>query len=205
MGGGKITQFANRHPERVNRLIYLDTIYGYVAPGLEEGLNAGVEQMLGGGHPMDSLKNWRENGRVWEPGAHSAAMDRDFEESFTVEPDGKIKERYETPAAWRKDVDRDVQAGLYTDTRVKKPALMIFAMDTDEDRAQQLPKSLRGNLEPLIRLTKEHRQDEIRKFQSNGKNVHILELRHTTHYCFVQRPAAVSSAITSFLMNSQRK
>jgi len=35
-GGGKITQFARRYPDRVYRLVYLDTVFRYVAPGLEE-------------------------------------------------------------------------------------------------------------------------------------------------------------------------
>src|SRR5438045_7454287 len=39
-GGGKITQFAHSYPDRVNRLVYLDTIYGYIAPGLEAKIDA---------------------------------------------------------------------------------------------------------------------------------------------------------------------
>jgi pimeloyl-ACP methyl ester carboxylesterase len=74
-GTGKVTQFAHTHPERVDRLVYLDPVYAYVAPGLEDRINADIEKVLGGGSPMD----------------------RDFEESFIVGPDGKIKERYAMP------------------------------------------------------------------------------------------------------------
>jgi pimeloyl-ACP methyl ester carboxylesterase len=197
-GGGKITQFAHTHPERINRLIYLDTIYGYIAPGLEDKINAQVEIVLGG-HPMDSRENWIESGKIWELGARSAAMDRDFEANFIVGPDGRIKERYETPSAWSTEVTRDMVAGLYTDTHIVQPALMIFAMDTDQDRIKPFPQKARRDLEPLVRLTDEHRRDEITKFRSNGANVHVVELRHTSHYCFVQRPATVSHLITSFL------
>jgi pimeloyl-ACP methyl ester carboxylesterase len=153
---------------------------------------------------MDSLENWKRAEKIWEPGAQSAAMDRDFEESFTVAADGKINERYEMPPAWRKDVDRDMQAGLYFDTHISQPALMIFAMDTDEDRARQLSPQARGDLEPLVRLTDEHRREEIERFRSNGSNLHIVELRHTSHYCFVQRPEEVSRLITSFLTSPAR-
>jgi pimeloyl-ACP methyl ester carboxylesterase len=199
-GGGKVTQFAHRHPERVNRLIYLDTVYAYIAPGLEEKMNAAIEKMLGG-NVMDSVANWKKSASIWEPGVSSSAMDRDFEESFTVGPDGRVKERYATPPGWRKEVDPDMNAGLYTDAHITQPALMIFAMDTDHDRAQQLPPQARRELEPLIHLTDEHRREEIEKFRSNGANVHIVELRHTAHYCFVQRPATISQLITSFLMS----
>jgi pimeloyl-ACP methyl ester carboxylesterase len=57
-GGGKITQFAHKYPDRVDRLVYLDTVYGYIAPGLEEKINEQIERMLGG-HPMDSVENWK--------------------------------------------------------------------------------------------------------------------------------------------------
>jgi hypothetical protein len=126
-------------------------------------------------------------------------MDRDFEENFIVGPDGRIKERYETPSSWSTEVTRDMAAGLYTDTHIAQPALMIFAMDTDQDRARQLPKQARGDLEPLVRLADEHRREEIKKFQSTGSNVHVVELRHTSHYCFVQRPRTVFHIIAAFL------
>jgi pimeloyl-ACP methyl ester carboxylesterase len=198
-GTGKVTQFAHTHPERVDRLVYLDPVYAYVAPGLEDKINADIEKVLGGGSPMVSVENWKKSGSIWEPGAQSASMDLDFEESFIVGSDGKIKERYAMPPAWRKDVDHDMQAGLYFDTHIALPALMIFAMDTDEDRARQLPPKARQELEPLVRLTDEHRREEIGRFQSNGSNVRVVELRHTAHYCFVQRPATVSRLIAQFL------
>jgi pimeloyl-ACP methyl ester carboxylesterase len=197
-GGGKITQFAHRYPERVNRLVYLDTVYGYIAPGLEEKINEQIERTLGG-HPMDSVENWKRSGKIWELGAHSAALDRDFAENFVVGEDGRIKERYDTPPTWRTEVDPDMNAGLYTDTHISHPALMIFAMDTDEDRVRQFPQKDRRDLEPLARQTEERRRDEIKKFQSNGSNVRVVELRHAAHYCFVQRPATVSHIIARFL------
>jgi non-heme chloroperoxidase len=197
-GGGKITQFAHKYPDRVNRLVYLDTVYEYISPGLEEKINEQIEKMLGG-HPMDSVENWKRSGRIWEPGVHSAAMDRDFAENFIVEGDGEIKERYEMAPAWRNEVNSDMNAGLYTDTHISHPALMIFAMDTDDDRVKQFPQKARRNLEPLSRQTEERRRDEIEKFRSNGDNVQIVELRHTAHYCFVQRPATLSRLIAQFL------
>jgi len=94
-----------------------------------------------------------------------------------------------------------MQAGLYTDTHITQPALMIFAMDTDQDRAAQFPEPARRDLEPLVRLTDEHRREEIERFRSNGANVRIVELRHAAHYCFVQRPAEIAQLITAFLAN----
>jgi pimeloyl-ACP methyl ester carboxylesterase len=200
-GGGKITQFAQRHPERVHRLIYLDTVFRYVAPGLEEKVDAEIAKAIGG-RPMDSAEKWKRSARMWELGARSPAMDRNFDESFSVEPNGHLRQRHATPRDWLKDVNGDMQAGLYFDTRIAHPALMIFAMDTDRDRARQFDNRARRELRPLIEATEEHRRDEIRSFRSNGGHVRVVEMRHTAHYCFVQRPAAVTRLIVSFLMTA---
>ncbi len=77
---------------------------------------------------------------------------------------------------------------------------MIFAMDTDDDRVSRSPKSARNELEPLAHLTEQRRREEIAEFRRNSANVQIVELRHTSHYCFAQRPETVSRLIASFLL-----
>ncbi|MCU1233909.1 MAG: alpha/beta hydrolase fold [Candidatus Solibacter sp.] len=84
-GGGKITQFAQRYAERVHRLIYLDTVFRYVAPGLEEKIDGAIARTIAGS-PMDSADQWKGSARMWELGATSAAMDRNFEETFGLNP-----------------------------------------------------------------------------------------------------------------------
>jgi len=147
-GGGKITQFAQRHPERVHRLIYLATVFQYVAPGLEEKIDAEIAKAIGG-NPMDPADKWKRSARIWELGARSPAMDRNFEETFTVEPGGHVRQRRATPPDRRKNVNSDMQAGLYCDTRIASPALMIFAMDTDRDRAASSTNRCAANSAPL--------------------------------------------------------
>jgi pimeloyl-ACP methyl ester carboxylesterase len=202
-GGGKITQLAQRYPGRVHRLIYLDTVFRYVAPGLEEKMDAGIARAAGG-HSMDSLDLWKRTARMWELGAWSPAMDRHLEEILTIESDGRLRFRHADPPNWRQEVDRDMEAGLYFDTRIVHPALMIFAMDTDHDRAKQLDRQVRKQLSPLIAATEERRKAEIRAFRANGSHIRVVELRHTAHYCFVHRPDEVSRLILSFLMSGKR-
>jgi pimeloyl-ACP methyl ester carboxylesterase len=188
-GGGKITQFAHSHPERVRRLIYLDTVYGYVAPGLDEKLGAAIGKAVTR-VPMPEQRKARA--RLWELGAWSDAMDRNLAESRHAA----------TPPEWRREVDRDMQAGLYFDTRIAHPALMIFAMDTDRDRARQFDQRTQRELQPLIDDTEKHRRAEIRKFRGNGPRVRVVEMRHTAHYCFVQRPAEVARRIAEFVADT---
>ena len=92
-----------------------------------------------------------------------------------------------------------MESGLYFDTRITRPALMIFAMDTDRNRVRQFNRQAQRDLAPLIKSTEEHRREEIRELRSNGDQVRVVEMRHTAHYCFVQRSAKVSRLIISFL------
>src|SRR5260370_40037189 len=80
-----------------------------------------------------------------------------------------------------------------------KQRLVISEKEPDKDRGRHPPKQARRDLESLVRLTDEHRREEIKKFQSNGSNVHVVELRHTSHHCFVQRPTTVFHIIAAFL------
>jgi pimeloyl-ACP methyl ester carboxylesterase len=117
-GGGKITQFAHRYPERVRRLIYLDTVFQYVAPGLEETIDREIGKAV---LAADSADTRKRKARMWELGAWSAALLRNVEETFALDE----------PANWRAEIHRDMESALYFDTRIAHAALMIFAMDTD--------------------------------------------------------------------------
>ena len=49
---------AIRGAGRVERLVYLDTAFGYVAPGLEEKIALGIAG-LSSKDPMASMERWR--------------------------------------------------------------------------------------------------------------------------------------------------
>ena len=197
-GAGKITQFARKYPARVNRLVYLDPVYRYVALGLEEKIGAGITASLGGSR-LDSLERWKQEARSWELGAWSPAMDRHLGEILAAGPDGRVRYKNPTPPAWRKEVTGDMKAGLYFETRIAHPALAIFAMDTDRDRIQRLDHGARKDLRPLVVDTERHRREEIAAFRANGQHVQVVELRHAAHYVFVERPDEIARLITAFL------
>lgn len=196
-GAGKLTQVARRHPERVERLVYLDPVYRTVAPGLEEKLAAGITRAVGGG-AMDSWERWKQTAQMWEPGAWSRAMDQNAAELLEAGADGRLHHKRQAPANWRKEVTRDMEAGLYFETRIAHPALAIFAMHTDRDRARQLDAAWQRELRPLIEETERRRRAEIAAFRANGKRMRIVQLRHAAHYVFVQRPDEIARRIAAF-------
>ncbi len=203
MGGGRITQFAKRHPLRVSKLIYFDTVFRYVAPGLEEIIGKAIESNVGG-KSMDSVWLWKNTFKKWELGAWSPSMEQNMKEIVMVLPDGRLQYRHPSPPAWRKAVTSDMEAGLYFDTRISHPALMIFAMDTDRDRAKQFDRATLRELRPLMEQTDQKRREEIEAFRANGSHVRIVEMRHTSHYCFVHKPGVVIQLMKSFLYQAVR-
>ena len=126
-------------------------------------------------------------------------MKQNVKEIVTVLPDARLQYRYPSPSRWSKEVTSDMEAGLYFDTRISHPALMIFAMDTDRDRAKQFDRATLRELQPLIEQTEKKRREEIEAFRANGSNVRIVEMRHTAHYCFVPRPKTVIQLMNPFL------
>lgn len=203
MGGGRITQFARRYPLRVKKLIYFDTLFRYVAPALEETIDAAIERSVGG-KSMDSIDLWRRTAKKWELGAWSFALEQNMKEIVMVLPDGGLQYRHPSPPNWLKDVTADMKAGLYFDTRISHPALMIFAMDTDRDRAKQFDQGTIRKLQPLIDQTEQKRREEIEAFRANGAHVKIVEMRHTAHYCFVHKPDVIVKLMSSFLSTSAK-
>ena len=54
-GGGKITRLARLYPSRVSRLVYFDTVYSFIAPGIEEKMGAAIIKQIGGS-PEESFE-----------------------------------------------------------------------------------------------------------------------------------------------------
>lgn len=198
-GGGKITRFAQLHASRVSRLVYLDTVYRYLAPGLEEQLDAAIVKRIGG-RATESLELMRRSEQVWDIGAWSEARERNLREVLAVQADGSLK--HVASAAWFKAFSSDMPAGRYFGTRIPHPALMIFAKNLDYERAAQFDSVTQAALKPLIDETEKKRREQIRDFRANGRQVRIIEMPRTGHYCFVHKPQEVIRAIREFLVRS---
>jgi hypothetical protein len=91
-----------------------------------------------------------------------------------------------------------MQSGVYFETSIPRPALLIFAMDTDRDRLRAFDAETRRSLLPLVKATERRRAREIADFRRANPQAQILEIRHAAHYIFVQRPRLVSEAMQNF-------
>ena len=214
-GGGKITAFAKRYPARVSRLIYFDTVYSFVAPGLEEKLGAAIAERVGG-PPTGSEDRFRDSMRDWELGAWSDGMDANLRETFSRADDRTLRNR--AAPGRHQAFASDMRAGRYFETDISHPALMFFAMDLDRERTRRLPEPARAKIMPLALKTDRRRRDQIARFQANGEHgivemeampaawsLRIVEMEATAHYCFVHRPNAVIREMQRFFRETERR
>jgi len=109
-GGGKITRLARLYPSRVSRLVYFDTVYSFIAPGIEEKMGAAIIKQIGGS-PEESFEMFAKYNQVWELGAWSSWMDRNLRETMAVDGTGKLKSV--SAPAWFSAFRADMEAGRY--------------------------------------------------------------------------------------------
>lgn len=186
-GGGKITRFARLYPARVEGLVYFDTVYSFVAPGLEAGMDAAIAKRLAS-IPDGSLERFRATAQAWELGVWSPALERNAALTLT----------HEVPEDWRAAVRADLEAGRYFETTVRVPALMFFALELDTARLRQFDAATQAALTPLVRETEAKRREQIEAFRRNGPHIRIVEWKDTSHYCFAQKPAPIAEEIRAF-------
>ena len=187
-GGGKITRFARLYPDRVERLVYFDTVYSYIADGLEEGINAAITRKLSRA-TGDRFERFRATEQAWELGVWSPAMERNARLSF----------EHKRPDGWWASFRADMEAGRYFESAVHVPALMFFASGLDTQRLKQFDAATQATLRPLVDQTEAKRREQVEAFRRNGPHVQIVEMTGTSHYCFAHKPDEIAEAVIAFL------
>jgi pimeloyl-ACP methyl ester carboxylesterase len=195
--GGKITRFSELNPERVDKLIYFDTVYRHITPAIEEGIGAAIADVVGG-LPNESFEMMRATEELWELGAWSQAREKNLREVYTVNADGSL--RGTASQAWFDAWRRDNADGRYAGTtKIDHPALMLFAKGLDRYRIQQFDDQTQERLRPIVEDMIRARDLQIADFRKNGPHVRIVEFDRTAHYVYVHRPQAVVDLIVEFL------
>ena len=176
---------------------FSDFVYSYVAPGFEEQLGRAITRRVAG-DPDDSAALHKQHHQAWELGAWSAAMDRNFRETYTVAPDGTL--RGVGAPGWWTAYRSDMKAGRYFETLISHPTLMFFSVDLSQERLRQFDEETRAEIRPLAEDTDLRRREQIEEFKKNGSHVRIIEMSGTAHYCFVHKPQEVIRAMRQFLV-----
>jgi pimeloyl-ACP methyl ester carboxylesterase len=127
MGGNEITAMAGTHPERVNRIVYLEAAYDWADPAFVASLKSYPLDMTTPASAMTSLDAYREYQRtVLYPGVSDASrFEAYIRDLVVIQPDGTVRQRMSD------SVRQALEARVLTDrrdyTKVRSPALAIYA------------------------------------------------------------------------------
>jgi pimeloyl-ACP methyl ester carboxylesterase len=143
MGGNEITAMAGIHPERVDRIVYLEAAYDWADPAFVAALKSYPIDMTPPASAMTSLDAYRAYQRtVLYPGVSDASrFEAYIRDLVVIQPDGTVRQRMSD------SVMQALQASVLTDprdyTKVRSPALAIYAetmLDTRHGDSAQRTK-----------------------------------------------------------------
>lgn len=199
MGGNEITAMAGTHPERVDRIVYLDAAYDWADPAFVAAFNAIPPIfMTPPATAMTSLEAYRAYQRtVWFPGVSDARrLEAYLRDLVVLQPDGTVRQRMSDSVA------QAMLATLMTDRRdyakVRSPALAIYA-ETFLDVRNGDSARLAENLAWEQKYMAPFRAASIARVRRELPNVEIVSVPGT-HMDFVftsRRP--VVAAMRRFL------
>jgi pimeloyl-ACP methyl ester carboxylesterase len=146
MGGNEITAMAGTHPERVDRILYLDAGYDWGDPASAEAFKSTPPHMNATASDMISLDAYREFQRSkWLPTVSDVRRWESYlRDLVVVQPDGSVR------LAMGDDASQALFTTLLTDRRdyakVRSPALAIYAesfLDVYNGDPNQLTENLK--------------------------------------------------------------
>lgn len=200
--GSEMVELAIAHPERVDKLVFLDALYEFEDSDLE----------LYGANPLraknpppetfESVEAYSEDFVTRYAQYRRLRSSRwDALMAHALEPaaDGGYRERLRLHAARQLGM---AHFEYRADWRaIDCPVLAIYAF---QDAAWSLPDGASPELREAVRahterMDREYKRRCIARARRDIKNLCILELRDATHYCFLDREDEVVDAMRRFL------
>jgi pimeloyl-ACP methyl ester carboxylesterase len=205
MGGNEITAFAGLHPERVDRLIYLEAAYDWSDPVFQPAF----EDMLGRIGPrapdfasLDALRAWFRASWLgdapWTDGLESSLRDAarpDAEGRLHPAPTPEVfAALLATLRTWRRDY-----------SRVRAPALAIYS-STEFFPTERTDPALTERLRAFERdFASPFRRRSMERIRLELSDVTIAEIAGRTHMSIgVRGTGSLASLIREFLQTGTR-
>jgi pimeloyl-ACP methyl ester carboxylesterase len=202
MGGDEITAMAGAHPERVDRIVYLDAGYDWADPAFGPAIKAIPPiYMNPPAAALKSLDAFRAYERtVWFPGVTDASRYEAYiRDSVAIQPDGTV------PPRMSDSVAQALLTTLLTDrrdyTKVHSPALAIYA-ETFFDVRNGDPAQKATNLAWEQKYVAPFRAASIERARRELPNMEIVNVPGThADFVFTSREQVVA-AMRRFLSGS---
>jgi len=201
MGGNEITAMAGTHPNRVERIIYLEGAYDWGDPACAAAFKGAPFSWDPPASALKSLDAWRAwNQAVIYPAVEeNRRFEAEIRDLVELQPDGSVKLRMD--AATTQAVDSACHAGRRDYTRVHVPALAVFAESFVELRHGD-PAQCAKRLDWEQNRMGSFRIDSIKRIKRELRNVEIVRIPGThLDYVFTSREPLVA-AMRRFLGGS---
>lgn len=199
IAGGELTRFAGLHPERVDRLIYLDAAYDWERlPEMIENDPAGEPQP----GPADiesfaAFNDWyRRTMGFWSP-----ALQTDLEAMYRARDGGLSPTTprtasaalYEGMVAFRPDY-----------AAVRAPALGIYAIQAQPNLPDDAEAALRATAQAFVdNVYAPWQRSEAERFDREAGCSQAVMMDGAHHYVFIDRQDAVATLMRDFLLSDE--
>ncbi len=198
MADKEMTLFAGLHPQRVEKLVYLDAAYDRSGLAEVQAKNplpqprAAKEDLAS----FEAYRKWWEKYRgFWSDGVESNLRET------SLAPDGTIKPSVSGSVA--QAILKGANTPPMDYTRVQAPALGFYATygmprwlppDTSEEMRKKVETHLVESRLPFQRKN-------IERFRKEVKNGRVIEVKDSDHYVFVVSQDEVVLEMRKFLLN----
>ncbi|MGC2288710.1 MAG: alpha/beta hydrolase [Thermoplasmata archaeon] len=198
MGGNEVTAMAGLHPERVDRIVYLDAAYDWADPVFAEAARSLPPHIMQDSpSAMVSIDAYREEYRGTYPAvSNPSVFEGLMRDTVDIQPDGTVRQKMSEGTL------NEVLNSLITErrdyTRVRAPALAIYAesfWDVQKGNPTYVAENLAWEQKYIIPL----RATSIERVRRELPSVEILRVRGTHNDLFFTCRKEIIDSMRQFL------
>jgi non-heme chloroperoxidase len=206
--GAEMSHFAALHPERIQKLVYLDAAFYRNLPEFktmqEKNPLPALQNPLMAGDHYSVEDYFASVKRAYPPLAMiwNSSMEAQSLHEITIQPDGRVLDRMSDAigAALNKTIieyepeDEKIQAPTLSFFAIQDPGFFLSAETmTKEQQAQVIEYFQTSRLEWF--------QKSVALFRRNVPHAKIVEIPHGHHYCFISHEGLVFDEMRKFLLS----
>ena len=200
--GHEMCQLAEAHPDRIEKLVFLDALYRYTE---EDGALFAESPLPPSDPPPETFESvaafcedFVTRYATYRP-LRSPRWDELWGLSLEEASDGRFRDRIRPGTAQKLYEGQMVFAPDYT--AIRCPVLAFFAFQDEswslsDDADDELRRAMKEHIERVNSRFKRRCVDEAR---AEIADIEIVEFEDTSHYCFLDREADVIDAMKRFL------
>jgi pimeloyl-ACP methyl ester carboxylesterase len=193
IAGDELTEFAARHPDRVDKLIYLDAAIDRSHRPEAEVIRRGNDPVGGPSIPKEVLASvdaYLDHFRRMFPDVWSDAFEANLRDGITIRADGTVERR--TPDRVYRAIRKSSFLATLDYASIKPPTLSFYSD----------PSTLEDS-----KARKELAEDEARDIaliRRSGPQIQIAQIPGAGHYLFIDHLEQVVKIMQTFLANAAR-